>query len=129
MRLGEAVRVVHRLRHLGLGLEIRRRAAPKPLVGCRRADLALLLIPALEQLFEVIGQYAHPLPPNPDLHLAEIQLQLLARRRLEAHRRHRLPPQFFSKRLDRPLYCANIQFDFVLDLEFLMHHHRIPAVF
>lgn len=56
MRLGEAVRVVHRLRHLGLGLEIRRRAAPKPLVGCRRADLALLLIPALEQLFEVIGQ-------------------------------------------------------------------------
>jgi len=65
-----------------------------------------------------------------DLHppLAEVDLQLLARARLEAHRRPRLRPQLTAQVRHRPLHRPQADLDPLLGAKLLAHHVGVAAV-
>jgi hypothetical protein len=70
----------------------------------------------------------NPLSPDRYPRLAEIDLQLPARRRLEAQRRPRLGHELPPVGPDRPLHRAQADGDPVLALEVLAHDVSIAAV-
>jgi len=65
-----------------------------------------------------------------DLHtpLAEVDLQLPTRTRLEAHRRPSLGPQFLAQMRDRPLDRAQAHLDALLGSEFLTDHIGVAGM-
>jgi hypothetical protein len=65
-----------------------------------------------------------------DLHsrLAEVDLQLSPRRRLEAHRRPSLRPQILATPRHRPLYRAQADDQTKLRSQVLAHHVGVPPV-
>ena len=72
--------------------------------------------------------HAHALAGDRGAHLAEIDLHLMTRRRLETHRRPRLGAQFLAQMRHRPLDRAQAGLDAVLAFEILAHDIGIAAM-
>ena len=70
----------------------------------------------------------HPLAPDRHPRLAEVDLQLPTRRRLEPQRRLRLRPQLPPMRRHRPLHRAQARLHAQLARQLLAHHLRVAPM-